>query len=75
MAGTNGQSRSNERSDGGAKRNLTVKNVKGCLGLVDTAAADSGEDVKNQNRNDQSDQRGRNYDMLAGRCEARPQHL
>jgi hypothetical protein len=40
---------------GGSKWNVTVVDLKGCLGLVDTAAAHSRENVKNQNRNQESD--------------------
>jgi hypothetical protein len=43
LARADGDSGADELSDGGAKWNESVKNIKGGLGLVNAAAADAGE--------------------------------
>jgi hypothetical protein len=57
LAGADGDSGTDELSDGGAKWNESVKNVKGGLGLVNAAAADAGEHMHYEYGHDQAGKR------------------
>src|SRR5579864_1410452 len=58
MSAAYGERRGDELADGGAKWDVTVVNVKSCLGLIHATAASAREEPDDQRRYDQADERG-----------------